>query len=201
MPFPTTPIIDDFNRADENPIGGNWTNNALGEGADNQLRIVSNQLKAVTAATSCEMYWNKDIFNGQIIEAYFTVITKPGTSQRFSLGFLQNPGVAGQWDGYQAAWQEESGTDSLLIERVDNSAGTTLASTTVEFNANDVIGFSRSSSGVFTVWQNGVSVLSSSADTTYTGGFYLSVTIRDTTGVIDNVGGGVSQPPVAWITA
>lgn len=201
MAFPTTPILDDFNRADENPIGGNWTNNALGEGADNQLKIVSNQLKAVTAATSCEAYWNKNTFKGQLIEAYFTVVTKPGNTQRVSLSFLNTPGVSGQWDGYQLAWTDNAGTDSLIIERVDNSVSTTLASASQEYNNGDIIGFSISSDGVMKAYLNGSVVATTSPDTTYSGSFYLAVTIRDTTGIIDNFGGGVSIPNIGWVRA
>lgn len=184
----TSLASDNFNRADENPIGGNWTNNALGEGADNQLKIVSNQLQAVTAATSCEAYWNATTFSGSM-ETYFTVVTKPGATQRIALSWLQSPG-SGAWDGYQAVWNDVSGAanDTLVIERVDNSAATTLASITLEYNTNDVIAFRRNANGIYEVLQNGTIVLSTAPDTTYTGNFYAAVTIRDTTGVVDNWG-------------
>ena len=179
-------VTDDFNRANENPIGGNWTNDALAEGANNQLKIVSNQLQAVTAATSCEAYWNANTFSGAM-ETYFTVVTKPGNTQRVALSFLQGPGASG-WTGYQLVWQDNAGTDDLIIERCDSGGATTLVSATLEFNAGDVIAFSRSSTGVFTAWLNGLAIASTSADTTYTGAFYAAVTIRDTTGVLDNWG-------------
>lgn len=179
-------VSDDFNRANENPIAGNWTNDALGEGSDNQLKIVSNQLQAVTADTSCEAYWNADTFSGAI-EEYFTVVTKPGNTQRVELGFIQQPGSA-TFDGYKLSCRDNAGTDDFLLERMDNSVGTTIATATIEFNAGDVIALSRSSTGVFTVWLNGVAIAVSSADTTYTGSFHALVTIRGTTGVIDNWG-------------
>lgn len=183
-------VTDNFNRSNENPIGGNWTNDALGEGADNQLKIVSNQLQAVTAGTSCEAYWNAQTFTGAI-EQYFTVVTKPGSGQRVEMGFIQNPGNPTGWVGYQFSWNDVSGAgnDTLTIDRVDaGPTGVTLASGTVEYSAGDVIAFSKSSSGVFKAWKNGVVVLTTAADTTYTGAFYAYVGIRDTTGVLDNWG-------------
>ena len=54
------PATDDFNRADANPIGGNWTT-VFGESA---LKIVSNQcLQSVSGANRNAAYWNADSFN------------------------------------------------------------------------------------------------------------------------------------------
>lgn len=181
-------VTDDFNRSDENPIGGNWTNNALGEGSDNQLKIVSNTLKAVTAGTSCEAYWNANTFSGAM-ETYFKVVTKPGDTQRLALSFIQNPGAAGAWDGYECMFYDNSGfADNIEIRRIDNGSATLLTTIDFEYAVNDVLAFSRSSTGVYTVWQNGLALGSSSADTTYTGDFYATVTIRDTTGAVDDWG-------------
>ncbi len=183
--FPKTFLLDDFNRADENPIGGNWTNDALGEGSDNQLKIVSGQLKAVTFDTSCEAYWNANTFNGAIIE-YFEVITKPGNAQRIELGFIQDPGSF-TFDGYKLSCRDNAGTDDFLFERMDGGIGTTLATATIEYNAGDIIALSRSLEGVYTVWLNGVRIANSAPDLTYTGNFYALVSIRSTVGVLDNV--------------
>lgn len=191
MAFPTTAILDTFNRANENPIGGNWTNNALNEGANNQLKIVSNQCQAVTVGTSCEAYWNASSFTGDK-EAYFKVITKPGNGQRFEIGFLQSPGTS-NYVGYRALFIDNSGTgnDTVIINRTDTPAtDVQLASVTNEFSANDILGISISASGVIKVWQNG-NQIATATDTTYTGAFYIELGIRDTTGVVDDFGGGV----------
>jgi hypothetical protein len=181
-----TLVTDDFNRPDENPIGGNWTNDALGEGANNQLQIVSNQLKAVTAATSCEAYWNANTFSGYI-EQYFTIVTKPGNSQRVEMGFIQQPGTS-TWSGYRISFEDNSGTDTIAIRRADNAVETLLASVNYEFSNGDQVAVSKDTNGVFRVFVNGNLVLTSSADTTYTTGLYAYIGIRDTTGVIDNWG-------------
>ncbi len=180
-------VTDDFNRADESPIGGNWTNDALGEGADNQLKIVSNQLQAVTAAASCEAYWNANTFSGDL-EMYVKVVTKPGNAQRFALTFLQNPGATGAWDGYECNFYDNAGADNIEIRRVDNGTATQLATVDFEMANGDILAFHKSSAGVYTVFQNGLQLATTAADTTYTGSFYAAVTIRDTTGVLDDWG-------------
>lgn len=52
MNFPTTPLVDDFNRADENPLsqGGAWNRDQFG--IDPTLKVVSNQVVAVGANLS-----------------------------------------------------------------------------------------------------------------------------------------------------
>jgi len=186
--FPYTGIVDTFDRADENPIAGNWTNDALGEGANNQLRILSNQVKAVTAATSCEAYYNAAQYN-ENIEVYFTVITIPGASQRVECGFIQAPGNTANTRGYTA--QIANSADTSQIGRFDAGGGATvIASTTsITYTTNDVLGLRRSAGGVLQMFKNGVVVLEG-VDNTYTGKFYLELCIRDTTGIVDSFGGG-----------
>jgi hypothetical protein len=52
------PASDNFNRADANPIGGNWTTS----GNLAAMRLLSNQVKGSTTGT-CGAYWNADAFN------------------------------------------------------------------------------------------------------------------------------------------
>ena len=148
----------------------------------------------MTAATSCEAYWNANTFSTDTdLEMYFTVVTKPGNGQRVEMGYMQD--LAGLRDMYQMLLIDNTGAgnDTFTIQRVDNAAATTLAtSSSLEYTAGDVIGFRRTRDGVFSIVQNGSVVLSTSPDTTYTGNFYAEVCIRDTTGVLDNW--GVKKP-------
>ncbi len=186
--FPRTGILDTFDRADENPIAGNWTNNALAEAADNQLKIVSNTLMAATALTSCEAYWNASTYKGYI-EAYFTVVTKPGNTQRIELGFLQNAGLT-SYQGYQCLFIDNAGTDTFTIQRIDQTAtATVLSSINLEYNVGDRLGISHTPAGKITMWLNSTPV-ATAVDSNYSGDFYLYVGIRDTAGAVDNFGGG-----------
>lgn len=186
--FPRTAILDTFNRADENPIAGNWTNNALAEAADNQLKIVSNTLMAVTALTSCEAYWNASGYKGYI-EAYFTVVTKPGNTQRLELGFIQNPGLT-SYQGYQCVFADNAGTDTFTLQRIDQTAtATVLSSANFEYNVGDRLGISITPAGKITMWLNETPVVTA-VDARYSGDFYLYIGIRDTVGAVDSFGGG-----------
>lgn len=178
---------DDFNRTNENPISGNWTNNALNEGADNQLQIVSNQLKAATSATSCEAYYNASTFNGYI-ENYYTIVTKPGNGNRLEIGLFTSMGAG--YDGYRAIVIEDTGgTDTYEIARFDNESQTILASGSNEFNTSDVLSLRYDpQAGNLEMLING-SVIDSATDTTYASGpFYAYIGIKDTTAVLDNWG-------------
>lgn len=189
MPFPTTAIIDNFNRANEGPPMTGWTDNALGEGADNQLKVVSNACQAATLSTSCESYYNVATYSGNL-EVYVTGTTKPGDSQRMEIGFLQSPGSAAA-DGYSTRFEDiaGAGNDTNAVYRIDNAASTQLGSTTTEeWSAADVLGLRKFGSELIS-WRNGVQKVSTS-DATYTGTFNLYLCIRSTTGVADNFGGG-----------
>jgi hypothetical protein len=197
--FPTTPILDSFNRADEGPPpSATWTDNALGEGADNQLKVVSNALVANTIDTSCESWWNLSSF-GSDIEVYATINTKSGDAQRFELGFLQNPGVLNTKVGYMVHFVDSSGTDTIKLQRMDAPNTATQLGSTVnqEFSVGDIIGLSKVGT-TLTVYRNGSAVITET-DSTYSGSMYLYAGIRSTTGVLDDFGGGNWNPHVLII--
>lgn len=74
MPAPQTALLDDFNRADENPLsdGGNW---AAGLGGASQCQVVSNQAAAQLATTSESLWSPLTLFNQ---EAYATIAASAG---------------------------------------------------------------------------------------------------------------------------
>ncbi|MEQ1764644.1 MAG: hypothetical protein ABL984_16055 [Pyrinomonadaceae bacterium] len=69
--FPTTSILDNFNRANENPLGGGWSAGPFWNG-DGLHQIISNQ---VTAASSGfrDAVWNTNFGVDQ--EVYITIPT------------------------------------------------------------------------------------------------------------------------------
>lgn len=60
------PATDDFNRADENPLGGNWTK---APGAD-ALQIVSNVVTDNNSTQDQTHYWNADTFDADQYSEY-----------------------------------------------------------------------------------------------------------------------------------
>ena|SRR3989338_4294409 len=99
--FPTTGILDNFNRADENPLGANWTT-AGGDG----LRLVSNQVRNVTpnAATAIER-WNVATY-GADVEIYITLAT------------------SGTVDDLQLYWRVDTSLHSGYVVKISDFADT-----------------------------------------------------------------------------
>lgn len=74
--FPTTPIIDNTTRADENPLGnGNWTEPEIG--GDGTLQIISNKIGRGTTGYG-DAYWSSQTF-GPDVEMYYTISTVDNT--------------------------------------------------------------------------------------------------------------------------
>lgn len=121
--FPTiTTILDNFNRADVDPMAGNWTADPfnLGEGG---LRIVSNECRSHSNFNNTD-YWNPNTF-GPNTEAQIKFATL-GTNTHgcFLLVRIAAPVTAGA-DGYE--FGANSGTANIAqYFRVDNTVGTQL---------------------------------------------------------------------------
>lgn len=132
-------LLDDFNRANENPLsgGGNWAKLNSADGTD--LQLISNAV-ASNAATTGSRYWTPSTF-GPNVEAYFTITVKPANTEAvFVLARLQGVGGSNTWDGYQVRATAAAGTDTIAIISVTNNTGTQLASVDQEFAVGDKIG-------------------------------------------------------------
>lgn len=96
MPSPSTPVLDDFNRPNENPLsdGGNWTG-PFATNAGDVMAVVSNQVITATGIVSCSSYWQATSF-AQDQEAYLTLPVLPATSaQRMGVATrIRDPNTA-----------------------------------------------------------------------------------------------------------
>lgn len=112
--FPTTPILDDFNRADENPLdNGTWDATACTALTVTHCQLVSNQARGVGGS-----WWLTTLASGDN-EVYSTQPVKSGTAG------VEGPGLALNADGcaqnstrtgYGANWQVAATTDRDHIE-------------------------------------------------------------------------------------
>ncbi len=121
--FPTvTTVLDNFNRADVDPMAGNWTADPfnLGEGG---FALVSNQIRSHSNLNNTE-YWNPNTF-GPNTEAQITFGTVGvNTHGCFLAVRIAAPVTAGA-DGYE--FGANSGTTNIAqYFRVDNTVGTQL---------------------------------------------------------------------------
>jgi len=183
--FPTTGILDDFNRANEGPPpSANWTGPWR---TANLLVVNTNQL--ARSGGNADAYWNPTTF-GPNMEAFATLPVLPVVGAAILGGRLQSPG-AGTTDGYATSWSPAS-SGSLVFYRSDNAAltqlGATVTSTSV--SAGDQIGMSVVGS-VISWYLNG-SLVDTRSDATYSGAGYIGAGCNDATLRMDNFGGGTA---------
>jgi hypothetical protein len=59
MSFPTTPVLDNFNRANENPLsgGGNWSGSPWDSGTATLPKLQSNAVEDATASYIASSWW------------------------------------------------------------------------------------------------------------------------------------------------
>jgi hypothetical protein len=123
--FPTTSVLDNFNRAN-GALGADWS--TLG-GTSGQPSIVSNAVSSTTDYTGA--WWDTSSF-GPDSEVFISCPTA-GDPYWGLFARLADPG--GSYDGYQASWAS-NGTGNLTLQRLDNGVQTPLGSAVTLSKAN-----------------------------------------------------------------
>lgn len=187
--FPTNPVLDNFDRANEAPLAnGTWT--CPFESSGNSLRILSNVAAANGTFSDC--YWSFRVF-GPKSEAYATMSTKSANGGATFVNVrLKDVGVSP--DGYEADIEPLAGTDASTTYRIDNQAYTALgASFSQEWAAGDAIGLEAIGSTI-TTYRKPVAgswgSIFTATDTTYAAAGNIAGGINDTTGRMNDFGGG-----------
>jgi hypothetical protein len=187
--FPTTGVIDDFNRADENLSSGNWASPTYS--GDIAPAVFSNQVRSSSSGSSfADAYWAATTF-GPDCEAYFTISTLPSGTEIIYLDIrIQSPGTSGM-DCYEVVWDASSAT--ARIYRIDDGTNTLLGSTvSVAYNAGDGYGFGVIGSSI-TLYRRVSGVWSSQAtrtDSTYSSAGNIGLGCQAQTVRLDDFGGG-----------
>jgi peptidoglycan/xylan/chitin deacetylase (PgdA/CDA1 family) len=184
-----TPILDSFNRANENPLsgGGNW-------GAISSLggaQLVSNAVASPSSTTAASLW--RTVFTGDV-ETYATI---PSSTNNAGL-YAETTLSSGNANGYLWQWQGSDVSPAFRLYRSDNNVLTTLGTfsgftlTPGDKLALRVIGDSVQG-WVYHLgdWQQ----VASATDTTYRTG-QIGVRPRGTTPIIDDFGGGPVQAPL-----
>jgi YD repeat-containing protein len=185
---PTTPLLDDFDRPDENPLsqGGNWAQSAVGGGSwsasgfhiDAPLRLAGGM--AADQPPSGASY-NGSAWTAQPLppgDSEVWAVQGLGTAGNTNEGMglflsLQNP-TSASWSGYAGRFYDVIGPDLWQIWRIDAGAGTVIGAISLEdsMQAGDTLLLRRSGSAL-ELWRGraGVWVLKVAAtDSAYTGG-------------------------------
>jgi hypothetical protein len=197
MAFPTTGILDDFNRADENPLsfGGKWAARA-GTASDSQLQIISNVVAWGAAAGALgSRYWADSTF-GPDCEVYATVTTLSGTAADYVRMWLRldTPGASAE-NGYMMQWSNDANGCRIFKENTRESYTQLAQAAAARFTTNDQIGFEAIGTAL-TVYKNGVSVLTIT-DATHAGAGNIALGIRNNVTRLDNFGGGTTVTSTA----
>jgi len=171
--FPTTGILDNFNRANENPLDVTlWPTQPIYAG-DGKLQIQGNEMLKSGASSWGGGAWHQTFAANQ--EVYITISTLgTGTKLRFALDArVQNPGTS-TYSAYSLIYNDGGGGDKINMYRIDNTAYTQLGASLATgqvYVVGDKVGFELNGSALSgyhydsttTTW----SLLGSRTDTTY----------------------------------
>lgn len=195
MAFPTTGIIDSGVRANEGPPpSASYSTPATVNG----ISIASN-LFAGSGANNVAVY-TASTFAADC-EFYITVTTLVGVGGYAGVmaRTVQNTNFT-QLDGYGVFYAQVSGTDSILIQRVDNGVGTTLGAViSQELAAGDALGIRCKDTTIFGYYKPAAgawTLMGVRTDGTYTAAGNPAFLLSGTTGRLSNFGGGIysAQP-------
>jgi hypothetical protein len=202
MAFPTTGILDSFNRTDESPLSdsGKWS---LGpdDFGSNRFRVFSNAMRHATGENPANAYRNDQDY-GPNSEVYVTLTVIPNTAVIW-YARLANIG-AGTTDGYACYFDFSAANDGALLCRVDNDSLVGLGATIVPpapYAAGDKLGLEVIGSTLAAyVYQSGAwSQLGTRTDSTYTAAGKIGIRVSDsgTNATLDDFGGGTVVTPGA----
>lgn len=193
MAFPTTAVLDDFNRT-EDPLsqGGAWSNPT--ESGDVTLKTNGSTLLLGSGTGYGDAYRTTSV--GPDSEVYCTLSTlgAVGTDNVFIYVRVASPGGAGL-DGYVMGFGRGAGAadDGWTIFRIDDAAGTQLGAQIVQdVAAGEKIGLEIIGSTIAPYHYNGSvwTQLGTRSDSTYSAAGKIAITFNDVTWRIDNFGGG-----------
>lgn len=186
MPFPSTSVLDNFNRANEGPPpSANWTTGI--DGSADGFSVASNQAAPQSAAFSSS-YWNAATF-GPDVEVYAT-IAAVGPFRLYLR--VQQAGTSGL-DGYIVLAYPP--TNELYVYRVDNGSQTQLgAAFSQTIGAGDKFGASMIGNEISVYYKTSAgewALIGTRTDSTYGSAGHLGIASFDTTGSrLDDFGGG-----------
>lgn len=187
MSFPTVPVVDDANRANEGPPpSSSW---GATPSMISGVEVNSNQF---ASDGSYGFAWWDTQYNDD--QESFTTIATPAANGDFTrvMARLGSLGSAATVTGYGVSAVKSAGTDSVYILRFNgNGTETTLATYSQEFSAGDKIGI-RCRDDTIQAWYDdgtGWTKLGETTDANYSSG-YNGIFIQNTTARLDDFGAG-----------
>jgi hypothetical protein len=206
MAFPTTGILDDFNRANEGPYMTDWSWMYL-EGVLGDFRIVSQKAVPNNFAANIAVNYFTPSTYGPDVEAFVTLDSGVESGQFILYYNLQQPQTTG-FDGYLLVIDftaNEFFIASVTDGAVDESVGTAITGTTPQMGDSFGIQYVG---GMHNIWHKpaaGVWTLlgSKGPHTQYQTAGYIAIGAYNTLTVnltVDDFGGGTYIPPINTYT-
>jgi hypothetical protein len=201
--FPTTSVLDPFDRADANPLDGNWATFA----SYAPLELLGTAVRTQGAVDQgSAMYYTGGPY-GPDAEVFITMNARPSVAGSFGIFLgVTNP-TSDNYTGYFFEYiYDPAGTDQLTIYRKD-SAGISdfqvLFTTGLEFNVGDKFGAARNGTSVRFLRYDGAtwSPIGAAIDTNYTTPGYLALYADRGAFTFDFFGGGTSTASTNSIQA
>jgi Siphovirus-type tail component, C-terminal domain len=192
LPFPVTPVLDTFNRADVGPPpSASWTNDLRASGSPG-LAVRSNQVKALSVGPEASAWWSAATFHDDC-EAYVTCAnTPPGDFEVWARGTALSGGFP---QGYLAWYNAAAGEVRLQRYGPGGAGGYVSIAAAVSFilAAGDSLGV-RVQGSTITAWGKHAAgswtLLSSATDTTFATGGRVGLLMSSTVPLMDDFGGG-----------
>jgi hypothetical protein len=189
--FPTTGLLDQFNRANEDPVTG-WT----GFRSEPVGKIVSQQLVVSNVLTGATQYFGASTYTD--CECYFTMVTAPTTD--CSLYVRIDGGDGDSLNGYRVIYSVAAST--VKIQKYVAGTRSDLATiSSVTFANGDSFGISIVSTTIraYKKTSGTWAELGNVVDSTFTSAGYIGMRGgADATWVFDNFGGGTVVSGTYW---
>lgn len=197
MSFPTTSILDAFNRADENPLsgGGNWS--APAWWSANPLELAGNRVRLTPADPTGYAGAEWHVLANGAVELYIDVpvaSVAQDSSDYFELDLVDdNSADLGSPDGYVLGFAGGPPM-TLVIGRYDAGAFTSLANSGLTLVDGDAVGIAYDpATNVLRGYRRHDGVwakVMQATDATYAGPWHLQIGITGEVIRLDTVGGG-----------
>jgi hypothetical protein len=188
MAFPTTAVLDNFDRANGG-LGANWSGPVIN--GNGRMAIISNQVQP--GAAGADDYYNVATYAE--CEVYCDMPALPAANKiAWIMARIVSPNVANATDGYEIDYTYKTTTDTIQVYRIDNSSWTQLGATiSQDFSAGDSLGMEIAGGTITPYRKTGGSwaALSARSDATYSAAGYIAFGGDDVTSMrLDNFGGG-----------
>lgn len=197
LTFPTTGILDNFDRANEDPMTTNWTAPLFP--GELSPALISNAMHGYngTPSTQADAWYDVSNF-GPDCEVYATMVAAVPVTDHMELWLRTASEGTSNTTGYFLRYSPSAGTDSITIQRADiGSDGALGATISQDVSAGDSLGLSAVGSTI-TAWYKPAAgswtSLGARTDSTYTAAGKLAVRFIEggdpSTGIWDDFGGG-----------